>query len=526
MTNRDRLRDWLDNPIFVKHVRSRLRVQPLGAAMVVVLVLCICIAWGGYQLDGFQNGGAFGVLLGLQAIILVVMGATQLGDSVGAARASGVLDFHRVSPLTPTELTIGFFFGGSDPGICSVRLHPPLFGSVPGVWHFEDSPLPAQSMILLVATAWLFQGLALLNALMAKVRANPRGVVFLLIFLILFGGYVIMIFLIRTATTFDMDQRLPFFGISLPWLAVVLLYMAAVLYVIYLAARRKMGAERIHPLSKPQSIAALVTLAVLLVGSIWRRQEYAALEVVTLYLLAITAILLVVIVTPDRAEYDKGLWRGRKQGRAHLPWWDDLALNRVFLMVGCAVVLMTPTIAASGAADPAPMGFAQQASYGSFPLAIAAGVLVVAYFGLAHQYFALRFGGRSRIYFALFLFLAWLVPLVSGMILLIASTSMPSNAERESQVIFAVSPVAGIGMTAVAGGAESYSTAIQAAAITPALLFTFVFNSLLISARRRAYKEFLVTAMAIAAAPKLSQDEDTVLRERHQKGTRGRAVSP
>ena len=109
--NRLPLPDWLDNPIFVKHLRSRLRAQPLGAAMVVVLVLCICIAWGGYQLDAYHNGGAFGALLALQAVILIVMGASQVGSSVSAARASGILDFHRVSPLTPGELTIGFFFG-------------------------------------------------------------------------------------------------------------------------------------------------------------------------------------------------------------------------------------------------------------------------------------------------------------------------------------------------------------------------------------------------------------------------------
>ena len=89
---------------------------------------------------------------------------------------------------------------------------------------------------------------------------------------------------------------------------------------------------------------------------------------------------------------------------------------------------------------------------GSFPLAIAAGVLVVAYFGLAHQYFALRFGGRARIYFSLFLFLAWVVPLLAGSILLMAS--MPIDAERESQVVFSLSPVAGIGLTAMPGDAQ------------------------------------------------------------------------
>ena len=30
-------------------------------------------------------------------------------------------------------------------------------------------------MILLIASAWVFHGLALLNALLGKARANPRG---------------------------------------------------------------------------------------------------------------------------------------------------------------------------------------------------------------------------------------------------------------------------------------------------------------------------------------------------------------
>ncbi len=508
--NWDRLRDLLDNPIFIKHVRSRLRRQNLGASTVVVLVLCICIAWGGYELEGFANGGAFGVLLGLQAVLLVLMGAAQVGSSVGAARASGILDFHRVSPLTPTELTIGFFFGAPIREYILLACTLPFsvlclaFGT-PSVHGF------VQLMILLIASAWVFHGLALLNALLGKARANPRGVVGLVIFVVFFGSNIV-IGMTRSAALVDTDLRLHFYGISLPWLTVVLLHMAAVLYFTYLATRRKMGSERIHPLSKPQSIAALVTTAALLVGTIWRREAFAVLEVATLYLLVVTAILLILMVTPNRAEYDKGLWRARKQGLAHLPWWDDLSLNRVFLVIACAIVLVTATVASSGSPEAIAPGSVPNSVAGSFPLAIAAGVLVGAYFGLAHQYFALRFGGRSKTYFALFLFMGWLVPIVAGTILMMASLSGPSDAEKVSGVIFSLSPAAGIAGIAVLDRADAYSTAVRAAAITPALLFTFVFNSLLISARRRAYKEFLTAAGATgksdSAARAVSNDMD------------------
>ncbi len=44
------------------------------------------------------------------------------------------------------------------------------------------------------------------------------------------------------------------------------------------------------------------------------KKTQIVLEIVVLYLLVITAILLVLMVTPDRAEYFKGLWRAQKQG--------------------------------------------------------------------------------------------------------------------------------------------------------------------------------------------------------------------
>ena len=53
--NWDRLRDWLDNPILVKHVRSRLRKQPLAAAIVVVLVLLPVHRLGGIPARGISE---------------------------------------------------------------------------------------------------------------------------------------------------------------------------------------------------------------------------------------------------------------------------------------------------------------------------------------------------------------------------------------------------------------------------------------------------------------------------------------
>ncbi len=107
----DRIRPWFDNPILIKHVRSRLRRQPALSSLSVVVLLCLCVAYAGYALDIFKTGSAAGMIVAIQFVLLVIMGSGQVGASVSGARTSGILDFHRVSPMSPTELTLGFFFG-------------------------------------------------------------------------------------------------------------------------------------------------------------------------------------------------------------------------------------------------------------------------------------------------------------------------------------------------------------------------------------------------------------------------------
>ena len=121
--------------------------------------------------------------------------------------------------------------------------------------------------------------------------------------------------LTRSAALVDTDLRLHFYGISLPWLTVVLVAHGGrpVFHLPGRAAQDGLGAD-------PSSLEATVDRRSgdrwrsLLVGTIWRRDEYALLEVVTLYLLVVTAIVLILMVTPNRAEYDKGLWRRARRG--------------------------------------------------------------------------------------------------------------------------------------------------------------------------------------------------------------------
>jgi hypothetical protein len=180
-----------------------------------------------------------------------------------------------------------------------------------------------------------------------------------------------------------------------------------------------------------------------------------------------------------------------------------MAINRPFLAVVCAIVLCTATITWNQLRSSGPV--TNSAVRDAYPLAIANGVLVVAYFGLALQFFQLRFGRRGTNYLSLFLFLVWFVPLIAGTIYLFADWS--GQQAGLAQVIYAISPVAGIGLTtgaAASGSGSSDFMAVSGAAITPSLLFLFVFNGLVIAARRRVQRAVLLAAEKSKAAADLS----------------------
>ena len=103
---------WLfDNPILIKHLRSRLRRTQATSLALVVLVVCVCLLWAGFQGLGMKDGGLFVAFFSLQGLALHLAGMSQVASSIGQVNDSGVLDFHRISPLPPTTTALGFVLG-------------------------------------------------------------------------------------------------------------------------------------------------------------------------------------------------------------------------------------------------------------------------------------------------------------------------------------------------------------------------------------------------------------------------------
>lgn len=500
------VREWLDNPILVKHIRSRLRPQPLASGVAVVLILCLCIAWAGVQSDLFQKGTAFGLYLCLQAVILVVMGGSQVGLATAGAKSSGILDFHRVSPVPSTALVLGFFFGAPirEYALFAVTLPFSVFCLAFGEPSFRGF---VQLMIALVLIAWIVHGLALLNGLLVRSHRGTMGVMGLAGVFFLFLGVPLLFWASNASSLVEMDVRLRFYWLFLPWLAVVLIMAGPILFLLFLASRRKMESDLNHPLSKPQGLAALGLIGFVLEGVCWRgdfgqatiqapvnRDNLLVINITLLYLMVVGGLILAAMVTPNRAEYLKGLWRASNQGRNRLSVWHDLSLNRIFTAAACLAILAIASIAGSHLDQtPGP----QYAHPGSFSLATATAVLVVGYLGLALQFFLLQFGRRGTTYFTLFLFIVWLVPVMIGAIL--AAGPRGDSPESASLLILNLSPVVGIGFLAapMAEFSRTVHLTAQACAFTPAALFLFVFGSLLTMAQRSANREFRLSQKGV-----------------------------
>ncbi len=491
-----------DNPILWKHIRSRLRPQHLYPSIIVVVVICGIIAWGGDMLNGMRNGRVFGILLFVQWGLLVVFGTSQVATAVAHAKDSGILDFHRVSPLPASWVTTGFLFGAPIREYilfaCTLpfSIVPALMG-VPGA-----AGLVTIYPVLFVSTV-LYHMLAVL---LGSVSKKPRGAgslaVVIAIFTHMAGGWwsmlgggggtagLLTVIPAYTEATRSFDPRMPvlglavpgFFGMEMPLFVQSLIYQFALLGFVYAAAVRKMRSDRAHAYSKPLATAFLITVALLSLGSLWStsaprwmgRISSLWTVVAMLYVVVFAAVLLTNSVTPTASEFANGMRRANKHGHRRLEPWHDLALNHWATLLFCGIVAAAAACAYLLLALP-------NAPTGSVWLPTLVAVLVVAYFGSARQYFELAFGKRGTPYFLLFLFFAWLVPIILGTI--IAWTNWGEDA---SLAILSVSPLVGIG---TAAGGEDFRGALrvsQSTNIPFSLTFTILFTALAIQARRRA----------------------------------------
>jgi hypothetical protein len=464
----------LDNPITTKHIRSRLRRGQVLSPVTVVAVLSLLIAWWGYVAGHYHDAGVARLAAMLQGVVLVFMGAGQIGVSLSGARESGILDFHRISPLPPAVTTLGFFLGAPVREYVLALIPIPLLLISVGAGGISVGDF-LQWQLALLLIAWAFHVVALLSALVSRRPVRNGGAGLIVLGVIVFGNLSGWLFYgLRGFAASEGPITLPFFGLSLHWLAWLALYSLPLIGFGMLAATRKMRSARAHLLSKPQAVAFLATSTILILGAARDPDSFRPLDALILYGLCGAGVLASLPIVPTLGEYTRGLRRAARHGHVHLPAWDDLALNRPALAALCAIVLLGGSVLFWG-----------QDAAGTRPphlsLAVAVAVLTVAYVGLAHQYFALVAATRSGALLGLFLFLVWVVPLLAGSILGIAGAE---GAPRD--VLFGLSPVSALAMLCMESQfATRVPDALRLAALVPAIGLPFLFNNLVTLQRRK-----------------------------------------
>jgi hypothetical protein len=371
-----------------------------------------------------------------------------------------------------------------------------------------------QLEVALLVTIWVIHALALLGCLTRKKpRGSIQGTIVTIVSLVFLGSYGSVGFYFGVQWLLEEERTMNFFGWMIPWLAGILIYELPALGFLGLAAVRKMRAERAHSYMKWQALGCMATFAVLLLGGLWKVArllpenypfEPTPADIIMLgaiYGLLLGALILAATITPGASEYVKGVRRALHHGRRRPSAWSDAGSNRVAVFALCALVLVgasavvqvvgrPPLLDANGmnwvktpkrlekavASDEA-WRESRQAMM-SRPILI--GVLTVAYFGLASQYFALRVGRSGPVVMAVFLFLVWLVPLLAAAVI---GMGTPSRSVL-AVVIVALSPLAGIALSSGLGEPPAIE-AIQLAALAPAVTFAFLFKYLLVVVQRR-----------------------------------------
>ena len=107
------------NPIFRRYCRSRLRVKGLGMALIVTLLMAAFVffllrAIFLHQMDmepiDAERPGFIALLI-LQGLVLFLMGTGQVAGGMTAEADEGVIDYQRLSPMTPLAKVMGYLFG-------------------------------------------------------------------------------------------------------------------------------------------------------------------------------------------------------------------------------------------------------------------------------------------------------------------------------------------------------------------------------------------------------------------------------
>ena len=453
-----------DNPVLIKHVRSRLR-SPQGMYLVLVVgIVCCCIMWAGFGGLKFDEGIPFLLFFMLQGVALHLAGTNQVATSIGQVSESGILDFHRISPLPPSATALGFMIGAPIREYLVALLVVPfaliaaLLGK-PGLMGFLTTGL------VLLSTTLLFHTLAMTSGLIAsrgKTRRTNFGI----------GAFVL--FSMFSATSLQAGLPIPamltagpavyeamgwikvnrgagalinlpkFFGLDLPLFLQTLCYQLPLIAFLAVPVVRRMQSAEVSLYSKRSAIGFLMAISILNMGGLVGQQQIQAQWVVPilLYLNGAFSLFLTMAVTPNQGAFLNHLRRSNKQGLTRSSLWADDSSNRAAVLVLCIITYCTVQFVETFANAGKVAGAAGVGNF-DFLIPTITTLATIAHFGFAAQLFRIRLGKSGNATLLVLLFLVWILPL------LVSALCSMTFGKDVAEFVLVISPLAGIAMKSI-----------------------------------------------------------------------------
>lgn len=378
------------NPIFRRYVRSRLRRQALGVAVILTTLVAGFIFFAARTIALYQgrmelvDGERVPLLplMVLQALILFFLGTGQVAGGMTAEADEGVLDYQRLTPLTPLTKVMGYLWG------LPLREYAMFLCTLPfTAWSLWRGEVPwyawGSFYVVLLSSTLLYH----LTGLVAGTVIKNRRWAFLLSIAIIFGLYTVIPqaakfglttfkyftiwpvfneqmahFVPSTAgdisrTVQNLAPEARFFGLKFSETIFSLFSQAGLILTFVVMLWRRWRQSESHLLGKVWAVGLAVWTHVMLLGNALpliapglvfpsreiRRRVFSArgwapsisegMAMISLYgLVALVLVLgLTSIITPSLDGQVRGRRRAQKLGWARPPWSSDAATGFWFV---------------------------------------------------------------------------------------------------------------------------------------------------------------------------------------------------
>jgi hypothetical protein len=452
------------NPIINRFSRSRLRPRALifwllATLITVSFTFFITFLVARRQLDMEMVDAARKTLIPLmviQGIILMLLGTGAVASGITQEKLDGVIDYQRMTPIHPRSKIFGYLFGLPlrEYLMFAITLPFLMFAIIAG-----KVPLSAWlPFYMLFASSVLLYHMTGFTAAMISKRWRwsariAQGLVIVLYFFlpqlshlgIVFFEYLTVrpainqyVFPLMNNSVEFADglgaKKVPLFHWQLNSTVFSLLIQGCLLVLFYRMIERKWNQEAAPSLGKIGGSIAFAGALILALGNMWPsitgsplddspyNLELSMMMVVSLplaygFLAMLVGLWVLKVISPERACFQRGQMRRKKFGWHRLPFTDDNATARPFvlayaLLSGSILLGIYFTMRKAGYYDDLP---AQTWSPWKLSLTVS---LTLLYFHSTREFL----GGKNQMLLGL---LVWIAPILLAIVITSASQDLP-----------------------------------------------------------------------------------------------------